>query len=165
MVIILKDNNTSQLILELYESTELLGIFSEVCSVIDNDNICSFLVCIKNKPLSPLMNFAYDFTSIMPELVDLSFFLEKHTKGCFVLNFYELRKKVSISLIDALTVDIAISDFVNNNEDKVIESYSFPKLALLDNINNSILDFELALKKYFPIAFSVFVKNKYLLKQ
>lgn len=152
-----------------FDSTELIGMFFQVCDMIDYYQIAEFIIFLdNNERLSPVIDFAHDFTSVMPEeLEELEAFLQKKGHTNFNLNLYEQNASVEISFIDDQEILIDVSDNIakmRRNPRNHLNPYKFNKKVLLDSIIETLDSFKDILVKFFPIAYEIFKEEKYIIK-
>jgi len=142
----------------LSENEDVIGLFSEICREIDNMNIAKFSVLFKQwDDKFDNTDFAYDFTSVATELPGLIQFLQSKI-GNYSLGFYELDRKIEFnfqermlhfSIYRTMGVEILYHD--------ELESEIF-----MMTIKKLIADFRNLLSKYFPKAYEIFLRERYI---
>ena len=158
MNIIIELNKNINRITEIYESLDLVAIFSNVCAVIDENNLATFGIYLENgEKISPKMDFKYDFTSVLPELYEMLNFLKQGNSCFYKVYLYEINKTIRLDTFSEEYVSFSLY-----SDDMKISEYKILKQDLIFNIEINILKFKNLVRIIFPIAYTLFVKENYL---
>ncbi len=143
------------------ENTDLITIFSEVCQTVDSLEIAAFFIKADNDAVYKILDFKYDFTSVMPELIELQAFLTKGNDQEFILYLYEIDLKISF-LFD-VEYDTDIKVVIKKSNEQIVKEYPFNSHITIKSIETTLETFGYILRSFFPVAHRIFKKEKYLI--
>ncbi|MDJ1467644.1 hypothetical protein QNI19_12345 [Cytophagaceae bacterium DM2B3-1] len=143
------------------DKTDLITIFGKVCEVIDSRQIASFLVTTDEGVISTVLDFKYDFTSVMPELLDLLIFFDRKEEKEFVLYMYEIDLKIAFLFDNENTTDSRI--VIRKSNGQLIKEYWCKTDDIHKSVQETLEAFEKILNCFFPVAYKLFKEENYLL--
>jgi hypothetical protein len=141
----------------LRENEDIVGIFSEICSIIDDLKLAKFSILFKDwdkRFNSP--DFVYDFSDVAPMLQRLISFLQSKS-GENSLYFYELDREIKFKFNDEILL------FTINEEDNVLYHGELDAIEFKTTIEMLVNDFSLLLAKFFPKSYEIFKKEKWII--
>ncbi|HEY8896003.1 MAG TPA: hypothetical protein VIM79_14355 [Niastella sp.] len=141
----------------LRENDYIVGLFAEICRIIDDLKLAKFSVLFKDwdkRFNSP--DFVYDFSDVAPELPELVSFLQSKS-GEYSLAFHELDREIKFKFNDEILF------FTINEEDNVLYHGELDAIKFKTIIETLINDFSFLLAKFFPKSYEVFKKEKYII--
>jgi hypothetical protein len=144
----------------LGENEEIIGIFSEICGVIDDLKIAKFSVLFKEwDPRFNYSDFAYDFTSVADELPGLIQFLDNKSDE-YSLGFYELDRRIIFTFLNKM---LFFSIYHHTKGDAVLFHGELDAIKFKLIIEKLINDFSILLSRFFPNAYEIFLREKYII--